>query len=117
MNKRQTIDEILKINLSAEPAFLARFEEGQLDEYLTHLQVLRQPRLSGERNRFERYFADCPAIEFVPHAGTQVEPVEQGELGPAPQAVPQPVGVAAAGQEAEAFAERPARAQGLLFST
>lgn len=37
MNKRQLIDEIIRINRTARPSFLARFDEGDLDEYLRHL--------------------------------------------------------------------------------
>jgi hypothetical protein len=39
MDKRQLIDEIRKINLSAAPRFLEQFEEKDLLEYLDHLQA------------------------------------------------------------------------------
>ena len=62
MTKRQLIDEIVSINPTAEPGFLARFEDGQLDEYLCHLRVLRTPRLTGNPGPYEKYF---PATEPV----------------------------------------------------
>ena len=37
MNKRELIDEIMKINHSARPEFLAHFKESHLIEYLDHL--------------------------------------------------------------------------------
>ena len=39
MDKRQLIEEIRKINLSAAPRFLEQFEEKDLQEYLDHLQA------------------------------------------------------------------------------
>lgn len=62
MTKREMIDEILSINLSAEPQFLARFADGQLFDYLTHLRVLSTPRLTGNAERYEKYFRNLPAI-------------------------------------------------------
>jgi len=62
MTKREMIDEILSINLSAEPQFLARFADGQLFDYLTHLRVLSTPRLIGNAERYEKYFRNLPAI-------------------------------------------------------
>ncbi len=62
MTKREMIDEILSINLSAEPQFLARFADGQLFEYLTHLRVLSTPRLIGNAERYEKYFHSLPAV-------------------------------------------------------
>ena len=62
MTKREMIDEILAINLSAEPQFLARFADDQLFEYITHLRVLSTPRLTGNAERYEKYFRNLPAI-------------------------------------------------------
>lgn len=62
MTKRELIDEIMTINRSASPRFLARFEDVQLDEYLAHLRVLDTPRLSGSSERYEKYFRNCPTI-------------------------------------------------------
>jgi hypothetical protein len=60
MTKREMIDEILAINLSAEPQFLARFADEQIFEYLTHLRVLSTPRLTGNADRYEKYFRNFP---------------------------------------------------------
>jgi hypothetical protein len=62
MTKRQLIDEILTFNRSARPAFLAKFDDRQLNDYLLHLKITRTPRLAGDPHRFDHYFADCPAI-------------------------------------------------------
>ncbi len=45
MTKRQTIDQILAINTSARPEFLAQFDQEDLNEYLRHLHIARSPRL------------------------------------------------------------------------
>jgi len=60
MTKRQLIDEIVQINQTAQPGFLAQFEDADLNEYLEHLRVIRTPRLSGDARRFERHFVNCP---------------------------------------------------------
>ena len=44
MTKRQLIDEIVSLNHSAEPAFLARFQDAELDQYLGRLRVIGLPR-------------------------------------------------------------------------
>lgn len=66
MTKREMIDEILSINISAEPRFLARFADDQLSEYLTHLHVLAKPRLTGVTGRYDKYFRDLPKIATRP---------------------------------------------------
>lgn len=43
MTKRQLIDEILEFNRSAEPGFLARFDDPDLAEYLRHLRCTQEP--------------------------------------------------------------------------
>lgn len=45
MTKREIINEIMEINLSAGAGFLSRFSDDELSEYLRHLQVLREPRM------------------------------------------------------------------------
>jgi hypothetical protein len=57
MNKRELIDDIRRINNTAEPQFLAQFDEAALKQYLEHLEgaqkkhlriagwVRRQPKL------------------------------------------------------------------------
>jgi len=56
MTKRQLIDAIMRINVSARPEFLAVFSEQELLEYLQHLHAVMdrrpcwrvyQPRLAG----------------------------------------------------------------------
>ncbi len=44
MTKRELIDEIMDINHTAEPDFLAEFADNELDEYLRHLQEAQLPR-------------------------------------------------------------------------
>jgi hypothetical protein len=44
MTKRQLIDEIMEMNRSAEPDFLSRFEQKDLEEYYVHLQDAYTPR-------------------------------------------------------------------------
>lgn len=69
MTKRQLIDEIITINHTAKPGFLARFEEKQLNEYLQHLEAVRAPRLSGDASRYDKYFANTPTIAAPKSAG------------------------------------------------
>jgi len=38
MTKRQLIDEIRRINTSAQVEFLAQFEDADLQQYLEHLE-------------------------------------------------------------------------------
>lgn len=38
MNKRQLIDDIRRFNTTAQPQFLAQFDENALRQYLDHLQ-------------------------------------------------------------------------------
>ena len=56
MTKRQLIDQIVTVNQTAEPGFLADFKDEDLQEYLDHLRVVDQPRLTGETYRYEKYF-------------------------------------------------------------
>ena len=73
MTKRQIIDEILFLNRSARPEFLARFKDGDLDEYLRHLRTTQTPRLSGNARRYEKYFENVPTIAGVtPGAGASL---------------------------------------------
>lgn len=57
MTKREMIDDIMKINLSAQPEFLADFDDIELEEYLHHLKWVDQPTLSGDASRYARYFS------------------------------------------------------------
>ncbi len=56
MTKRQLIDRIVTINRSAEPGFLAQFEDDELNDYLRHLHVAQSPRPHADPRRFARYF-------------------------------------------------------------
>ena len=77
MTKRELIDEIITINHSASPRFLARFENQELDDYLSHLRVLATPRLSGHPERYEKYFRNCPTIQATrPQWRTDTEHAE-----------------------------------------
>ncbi len=62
MTKRELIDQILTENPTAEPAFLAQFSDEQLRDYLAHLKQIKQPRLSGNPSRFDRYFRHSPPV-------------------------------------------------------
>ncbi len=65
MTKRQLIDEIVSLNHSAQPGFLAQFEHPDLDEYLRHLMVTQSPRLAGDPHRFDHYFDRNPAVAIA----------------------------------------------------
>ena len=58
MTKRQLIDQILSLNQTAEPAFLAQFQDRDLDEYLAHLTVAKMPRGASPSARRRRDFYD-----------------------------------------------------------
>ncbi len=66
MTKRQLIDKIVTLNQTAEPAFLARFDPGELDEYLRHLRLAGTPRMRRGKGRYRKYFDNCPQIAFKP---------------------------------------------------
>ena len=42
MNKRQLIDDIRRYNSTAQPHFLAQFDEAALKQYLDHLEEARR---------------------------------------------------------------------------
>lgn len=44
MNKRQLIEDIRRYNVSAQPRFLAQFDENALKQYLEHLEAARLKR-------------------------------------------------------------------------
>jgi len=45
MNKRQLIDDIRRYNATAQPQFLAQFDEAALRQYLDHLHEAHQKRV------------------------------------------------------------------------
>ena len=72
MTKRQLIDEILERNTTADVEFLARFDDSELDDYLTNLRRLQTPRLTGDASRYEKYFQfNIPARPVVPPQSAQ----------------------------------------------
>ena len=48
MNKRQLIEEIRQLNQTAQPEFLAQFDDESLQQYLRHLENAQQKRLKVE---------------------------------------------------------------------
>ena len=42
MSKRQLIDDIRRFNATAQPQFLAQFDEAALKQYLEHLEEARR---------------------------------------------------------------------------
>ena len=114
MTKRQLIDEIVAINHSAAPAFLAEFEDTQLTEYLGHLRLVGTPRLTGNSQRYDKYFRNCPTIPSDGPAETTVEQpdpdfcdlddadrADQAADAETSEAEPEPVGVTAGAHDAE----------------
>ena len=45
MTKRQLIEDIRRYNLTAQPKFLAQFDEAALKQYLDHLEGARRKHL------------------------------------------------------------------------
>jgi hypothetical protein len=45
MNKRQLIDGIRQLNQTAQPDFLAQFDDQALQQYLRHLETAQEKRL------------------------------------------------------------------------
>jgi hypothetical protein len=88
MTKRELIDEIVSINRSASPRFLAQFDDVELDAYLAHLSVLKTPRLSGDAAQYEKYFRDLPTIQ-APRPAWRVAPVPVSVV--AEQELPDPM--------------------------
>ena len=80
MTKRQLIDEIRSLNHTAGASFLAKFADGELCEYLEHLQAARRSAMEGSPSRHEKYFRaednaaarDCPSDQAT---ATLVAPV------------------------------------------
>lgn len=70
MTKRQMIDEIVTLNHTAKPAFLARFNEVDLNEYLEQLLNLRKPSLSGDARQYAKYFGQNTTVFQAPPAST-----------------------------------------------
>jgi hypothetical protein len=90
MTKRQIIDDILLLNRSAKPAFLARFDSEELDAYLRHLQLAQTPRLSCMEGQYAKYFQNVPAIGATepPREETSPEPAPADDWLPLADAEP-----------------------------
>jgi len=46
MNKRQLIDGIRQLNQTAQPEFLAQFDDDALEQYLQHIQTATEKRVT-----------------------------------------------------------------------
>ena len=68
MTKRQLIDEIVCINHTAQPAFLAQFDDGDLNAYLQHLRVIQVSRIQRAPSRYEKYFVSVSRGASAPAA-------------------------------------------------
>lgn len=77
MTKRQLIEQIISINQTAEPSFLAGFDDTDLDEYLQHLRQAAQPRISGDRHRYDHYFENCNVVSLAAPAEAETKAVEE----------------------------------------
>lgn len=85
MTKRELIDEILTINRSAEPGFLAKFGDADLNDYLAHLRMLNVPRMTGDSSRYAKYFATtatAPSQPAVANRPLTVVATDLDLLGP-----------------------------------
>ena len=60
MNKRQLIDDIRRYNTTAQPQFLAQFDEGALKQYLEHLEQARKKHL-----RHAAFMPRAPKLRMV----------------------------------------------------
>jgi hypothetical protein len=60
MTKRQLIEDISKLNTTAQPQFLAQFDEAALQQYLEHLEgaVQKHIRIGG-------YVKPSPKLRMV----------------------------------------------------
>jgi hypothetical protein len=81
MTKRELIDEILLLNATADPAFLARFDTSDLSEYLHALRVSRNSgrRPAYSRNRQEQAVRASTRRRAKRQEPPAFEPVGAGE--------------------------------------
>lgn len=67
MTKRQMIDEIMELNRTAQPEFLAAFDDEELNEYLSHLHWLSSPvQMTGDTSKYDKYFPQQQAAKHHP---------------------------------------------------
>ncbi len=62
MTKRQLIDKIVSINKSAPAAFLAGFDDGELNEYLEHLEFVQEPKPSVDTAKYDACFQQSQPV-------------------------------------------------------
>ena len=60
MNKRQLIDDIRRYNTTAQPQFLAQFDEAALKQYLDHLEEARRKHM-----RLDGWVRKSPKLRLV----------------------------------------------------
>ena len=60
MNKRQLIDDIRRYNITAQPQFLAQFDEDALKQYLEHLEQARR-----KHTRHDAFVPKGPKLRMV----------------------------------------------------
>ncbi len=80
MTKRQLIDEIVSINKSAPAAFLAGFDDGELNEYLEHLKFAQEPKPSVDSGKYDNFFQSPRPLA----AGNQDVTVGDADSQPTP---------------------------------
>ena len=83
MTKRQVIDEIVLLNRSALPGFLAQFEDGDLNEYLQRLREVGPLRAWANAHRFDEGFQKSRAMnaDRVARVRQEVADVEAALAG------------------------------------
>ena len=69
MTKRELIDEIVELNPTATPEFLADFEQSDLAEYLQHLQWVAEPPAAEGKGDLTP-----PAVSLTPEPQPADEP-------------------------------------------
>ena len=76
MTKRQLIDEIICINKTADPAFLANFSDEELQEYLSHLRRFASPLAprAGRRRSTSATLAN-PSASWASRPAPQPQPL------------------------------------------
>lgn len=82
MTKRQMIDEIMELNRTAQPEFLAAFDDEELNEYLSHLHWLKSPvQMTGDTSQYDKYFPQQqPPVQQQPLV-TLWNTMEQSSVG------------------------------------
>ncbi len=83
MTKRQLIDEIICINKTADPAFLANFSDEELQEYLSHLRRFASPLAprAGRRRSTSASSAN-PSASWATRPAPQPQPLRVDDPDP-----------------------------------